>query len=166
MKNIVLVVMLSLSAAACASSETSVSTYNLGTLLNAVALNGAAATRTFTIAPQLSNYHSLLEYSTLVTRMTYDYDSNAGALSMTCTEGDTTTTATGSLTVCSTISSGTCTVDFSGVMTTASLSADKKWTWSLGIAGSQALSCVVAQSGSPGASEKITVTGFLLGSGV
>lgn len=138
--------------------------YDLGTLLNAVALNGAPATRTFTVGPTLGA-DKLWSYSTLVLRLDYTWANN-GTISVTCTEGATGATATSSLTVCSSVISGECFLDYAGKETTPTLTASKKVTLKLGIAGSQALSCVVTHNGTPNGSDVATVTGVLLGSGV
>lgn len=137
-------------------------TLSLGTLLNAVASNAAAASRTFTVGPTLGRDH-LLNYSKAVFEIFYDYTSSAGAVTMTCTSGQTVATANFQLTLCQTSSgSGVCTVNIgAGVFTTASLSADTRYSVVLGIAGRPALSCVMSHA-SPGAGEKFTVTGYLV----
>jgi hypothetical protein len=134
---------------------------DLGTLLDAKALNGAAATRTFTVGPRENNI-DILGYDEIVLEHYFDYTATAGTITTTCKVGRTVATAAFSPTTCTT-ATGTCTVNMGGVFVTASLSADTKWVVRMRIEGYAALSCVVAHGGSPGATDKITVTGYLLG---
>lgn len=134
---------------------------DLGTKLDAIALNGAAGTRTFTIGPRLEN-QDLLGFDELVLEHYFDFGAVAGTITTTCLVGRTVATATFSPTTCTT-AAGTCTVNMGGVFVTASLSADTKWVVRMRIEGYPALSCVVAHGGAAGATDKITVTGYLLG---
>ena len=137
--------------------------HNLGTLLSGAALNGSASSLTFTVGPAVGS-STLLAYSTLVLRVAYTHATN-GTLTLTCTEGATAATATASLTT-GTVSSGTYTLAWGGVIVTPTLAASKTFKAELGVYGSQALSCVVAHSGAATANDTVTITGFLLGSGV
>jgi hypothetical protein len=148
------------------------STYPLGTLLDAAPLNGAASTLTFYLGPRAraTDYTDstdattgpqLRGYKTLLLELKFDYDAQAGTITTTCTGGGTRATATSSLTTC-TMSSGTCTLNFSGVAVTSSLSADKNWGFPITISPWPAIKCVVAHGGTPGAADTITVNGWLI----
>lgn len=133
---------------------------DVGTQLDAVALNAAAASRTFTIGPRFSN-ENVLGYTELVLEHFFDYTANAGTITTTCLVGRTAATATFSPTTCTT-SLGTCTVNMAGIFVTASLSADTKYVVRMRVEGYPTIKCTVAHGGTPGATDKITVTGYLL----
>ena len=130
-------------------------------LLDDVALNGAAGTRTFTLGPQIgAGPRQLAEFRTLVLEVDFTHDQD-GTLSIACTEGQSTSAADFDLTT-TTCSSGTCSLHFAGTVTTNStLTADKKFAHRVGITGFKVIQCVVTHNGSPTASDKVTVTGFL-----
>jgi len=136
-------------------------TYDLGTLLDAVALNGAAATRTFTVGPTLSNRINLVGFSTIGFDVNYTY-SAGGVLTFTCTgtsgSGAAATYAVNTLTTCTT-SAGTCTLNWAGVVNTPTLAADKKFNFPLGVSSLQSVKCAVSLSGSPAAGDIVTVKG-------
>lgn len=124
-------------------------------LLNGVALNASEATRTFTIG-------GVAGYDILVISTQYTH-ANDGALTFTCTgksAGATDASVTKvdtTMTTCST-SSGTCTLNWSGVVVTPSLTADKDFNFVLGILGEQSIKCIISHGGSPGSGDLVTVT--------
>lgn len=135
--------------------------YPLGVKLNAVALNAAAASRTFTVGPAVGR-DTLLDYSKLVVELFYDYSAVAGTINLTCLTGQTVATAVYQMTTCS-VTAGACTVNIgAGSFTTASLSADTYFSVRLGISGYKALSCTVTHGGGGGANDKITATAYLV----
>jgi len=134
-------------------------------LLNAVPLNGAEATRTFTIGPRLptcggTSGKTVFGYNKLVLFNHFDFTAVAGTITTTCYGGPTAATATYYLTTC-TLAAGTCTLNWSGVSVTAALGADTKWEVLYGIKGNPVIRCVVAHGGAPGATDTITVDGYL-----
>ena len=122
------------------------------TALSVVPLNGAAGTRTFTIA-------NLAGYATIQFWMNFDYTAKAGTVTTTCTGGPTAVDNDYTLTVCDPVAAtGTCVVVSSGIMTSeGSLSADTKWDTRLGVRGVDNVSCVVSHDGTPGATDLISV---------
>jgi len=116
--------------------------------LSAVALNGAAGTRTFTA--DVEGWDMAVFY------LFFDYTATAGTITLTCTVGPDTTTYTYTPQVC-TLSGGTCTGADSGIFTHASMSADTRWSWRMGVRGYRYMSCVAAHGGTPAATDKITV---------
>jgi len=135
-------------------------------MLNAVALNAAEASRTFYVGPTFptcagTSGKSTLGYNKLLILAYFDYTANAGTITLTCTGGPTQATATYYLTTC-TLAAGTCTLNWSGVSTTASLSADTKWEVLMGIKGNPAIKCVASHGGAPGATDTITVDAYLI----
>jgi len=142
------------------------SVYHLGTLLDNVALNGAASTRTFTVGPDLGDSSTGLRkgevarYAQLVLDVSYTHANN-GALSFTFLCGDTVASATRKPTT-ATVASGNATLNIGGVVSTPSLSANSLFTFPFGKTGLPALSVVVAHGGAPSASDKITVKGWLV----
>jgi hypothetical protein len=133
---------------------------DIGTQLNAVALNGLAATRTFTVGPKFEN-ENVLGYTEIVLEHFFDYTANAGTITTSCLVGRTAATATFSPTTCTT-SLGVCSVNLGGTFVTASLSSDTKYSVRMRVAGYPTIKCTVTHGGTPGATDKITVTGYLL----
>lgn len=131
----------------------------LTTCLDDVALNGAASTRTFTWPCAPAGHQDALGYATLVMFVDFTHD-NDGTLTLTCTVSDD-GAAQFDPTTCST-SGGTCTLNFGGVFVTSSLTADKKYAVRMGIRGYRKGECVLAHGGSAGASDKATVTSYLI----
>jgi hypothetical protein len=119
-----------------------------------IELSGAAGARTFTIDT------GTLGYATVSFWFDYNYTANAGIVSLTCTGGPTASNTGYTLTVCDSASvEGECSAKTAGILKSeGSLSADTKWDSKLGIRGAAYLSCVAAQSGSPGAGEELTIT--------
>lgn len=127
--------------------------YHEGVGLDAVALNGAPATRTFEIDTRR------YVYGTVTFWISFDYTANAGIISLICTGGPNDDDNDYTLTVCDSASTeGECTAKTSGIFRSAgSLSADTKWDARMGIKGAKSLSCVGSHGGSPGATDKLTV---------
>jgi len=144
---------------------------DLGTQLNAVALNAGATALTVTIGPTEqrpgASTHTPYEkcdiaaYSLAVFDVSFDYTATAGTISMTLTGGATVATATRSLTSC-TESSGNCTINMGGVATTASLSADTSWLMPAKTNHARVIKAVFAHGGAPGATDKLTVKVWLV----
>jgi hypothetical protein len=151
----------------------------LGTLLSDVAMNGAAATMTFYIgrradcgysganscSPTSTNDNStgaeVSSYTAVGLEIDFDYTAQAGAITLTCTEGQTRATATGRIPT-ATLASGTYTLAWSGVVTSPSLSADTIWYVEFNLGGAPVTKCVMSHGGTPGATDTITVTGWLI----
>lgn len=148
----------------------------IGALLSDVALNGAAATRTFyvgrrhdcginnscdpTSATDNSSGEAVSTFSAVRLELDYSHNNN-GALTLTCTEGATRAAATG-VPVTSTEASGTYTLAWSGVAVTPSLSGDKKFALVFNLRSAPVVKCVVSHGGAPDADDTITVKGWLL----
>ena len=116
-------------------------------------LNGAAATRTLTIGPTACG-RDLTSYKTMVIETSYSYAA-AGAITWTCTQGPSASQAVYAMSTCTT-SGGTCTLNWSGVATTPSLSADKQYGVRIDIKGYPVVKCVVSHGGTPGATDFIS----------
>jgi len=149
----------------------------VGTLLDAVALNAGAASLTFyvgqkhdcgvnnscapTSSTDTSKGESVIEASALRLEVAFDYTAQAGTITLTCTEGATRATATATP-ASATLSSGTYTLAWGGVVVTPSLSADKTWPVVINLNATPVVKCVASHGGTPGATDKITVKGWLL----
>lgn len=122
------------------------------TALNAVALNAAAASRTFTIGP-------VDGFATIQFWFDFDYTAVAGVISLTCTGGPTSADKDYTLTVCDSASTeGECSAKTSGILKSeGQLSADTKWDARLGMRGARYLSCLAAHDNTPGATDLLTV---------
>lgn len=123
------------------------------TYLSAVALNGAAATRTWQI-------NDALGWATAVLFVEYTHANN-GALTVTCTASDDANTTDFTLQTC-TISGGACTLNDAGTYATGSLTGDKDYTFRVGLLGYDDVECVIAHGGAPDANDLVTVTGYLV----
>lgn len=127
------------------------------TLLDAVALNGAAGTRTFT-------WTGLKGTADVRLFLFFDYAANAGNITTTCTLSQADNTLDFMPTTCSdTIAAGvnTCTLSYAGIWKTpAALSADKYFSFLVPLRGAAAMECIVAHDNTPGATDKITVYGI------
>lgn len=139
-----------------------IKTFYKANALNAVALNAGASSLTFYIDyAAIKAAYEMRGPATLGFDMYFDYAATAGTITTTCTVGATQATATRSLTTC-TVSSGTCTLNNSGIIVHSSMSADTYWFQELGLPVSvPVIKCVVAHGGSPGATDKITVSYYL-----
>lgn len=115
--------------------------------LDGVALNAAAASRTWTVDA---------EGWSLITFWVDFTHNNNGTLTITCTGGPTSSDRDYDLTTC-TVASGTCTLNDAGVLVTGSLSADKKYGARMDISAFRDLSCVIAHGGTPDASDLVTL---------
>jgi len=155
MRHILAILFLFISTTASASELIKVQRYQLGTVLPSASLNGSALTFYVdrTKDPTKQGY-SVLEMDVYYTH------ANNGALTATCTVGETQTTATVAPTTC-VVTSGVCAVKFAGVMTTDSLSASKNYGLVLGIGSSPVVKCVMSHGGSAAAGDKVIVIGRL-----
>ena len=167
-----LVTLLSLSAMAQGQHRVT----PLGTLLSAVALNGLEATRTFYVGAKVdcginnscaptsttdtSTGDPILGYSALRLELNFTHNAN-GAITVTCTEGSTRATATGTPSS-ATLASGTYTLAWSGVVTTPTLTGNKIWPVVINLNMAPVVKCVVSHGGVPGATDTITVKGWLI----
>ena len=131
---------------------------NTKLLLNEVALNGAAGTRTFEVA-KLGGWDVLR----LDVQFTHN---NNGALTVTCTglsaraaDNSTVNQVDTQRSVCS-FSGAACTLALSTTWATASLSADTDYTFSIDVSADEELNCVIAHGGSADADDKVTITGM------
>jgi len=129
--------------------------YPLGTLVNAVALNAAAASRTatFSVDGDRSGYDLAALY--------IEHSNSSGALTVTmsCTNLPSATDSDATLQDC-TIASGVCTSD--DASWEKSVTTDTVWPWRVDISGFPGqIDCVFAASGA-GASDTITVKGWLV----
>jgi len=157
MKKLLSIIVLSLALAAPAHAQKEAglhSTYQLGTLLNAVSLNAVAGSRTFTVSSNLLKGYNKAFFHVAFTH------ANNGTLTLTCTGGPTAADNAYAPTTC-TVSTGTCTLNFAGVFVTPSLTTDKSYTIEMGVGGVKNLSCVMAHGGSPAAGDVVTIKGEL-----
>jgi hypothetical protein len=134
-------------------------------LLNAVALNAGATALTFYIGPTLPTCYGVrgrrvLEFNRVTLSASFDYTATPGTITLTCTGGSTQATATSYLTTC-TVATGTCTLNWSGVSVTPSMSADTGWLVTMGTQNAPVIKCIASHSGAPGATDKITVVGWV-----
>jgi len=143
-----------------------------GALLDAVALNAAASALTFYIGPRIQDASPTSSTSTtsgsevkgfdkVRLEINYDYGATTVALTLTCTEGQTRAASAGKITT-ATYSSGAYTLEWAGVVTSPSMSADTVYQIEFLSRHAQVIKCVVSSSGSPGATDKVTVTGWLI----
>jgi hypothetical protein len=125
--------------------------------LSAVAMNGAAATRTFTV--DLSDSQGMGTFATVVFFFNFVHANN-GVISLTCTGGPTDTDKDYILTTCDAASvEGECAGHNAGILRsgTANLTGDKKWEQRLTVRGVKYLSCVAAHGGAPAAGDLLTI---------
>ena len=157
---------IALAAPALAGTPTNEETCYLGKLLDAVAMNGAAATRTFSILSSNTNPQACLprKYAQLVLTASFTRV-NTGTHTYTCTVSgsgqSTAALATYAPTTC-TEGAGTCTLSWGGVFVTPSMAASKDYAFRFGHRGYPNVKCVVEQSGAPGAGDVLTVYGELV----
>lgn len=124
-------------------------------LLNAVAMNGAAGTRT-AVVTDLDGYDVLLITSqfTHVNNGTLTYTiTGKSALAADVIPGQVDTT----LTTC-TVVAGTCTLNYAGVVVTPTMTGNKNFSFPIGISGETSVTVVVAHGGAPAAGDILTVT--------
>ncbi len=144
-------------AAAAAKSQGTHTTAPTGaalTLLDGVALNAAAGTRTFSWGNNRA-----IGYKNFVFWVEYTHANN-GTLTLTCTHSHDENVSDYAPTTCAS-SGGTCTLSFGGVFVTPSLSADQNYKGRMGIDGARDFSCVIAHGGSPAAGDLVTIKGYL-----
>ena len=169
MKYVVFAALLTLApAGALAQTQTLESTCYLGVLLDDVALNGVAATRTFTVTSPSTTpapgYCDPRKYSALVLTLAFTHANN-GTLTTTCTVSSSGQKTAADIayepTTC-TDAAGTCNLNFGGVFVTPSLSASRKYGLRFGHKGYANIKCVTAHGGTPNGSDKLTVYGELV----
>jgi hypothetical protein len=144
----------------------------IGVKLSDVAMNGSASTRTFTVAdsdlnPNAAGASSYTDHLAWYRNMSIQSQwtrTSTGTITYTCTgtiapefSGPTATLTT------QTVSSGTATLNWSGVIVTPSMSASKDWITRLGIGGVQKIRCVAEQSGTPASGDILTAIVSLWG---
>lgn len=135
----------------------------LGTKLDAVALNAAAASRTFNIgAVSATNTNPIAAgYRWLLLKIAFTHANN-GTLTILCDDADDATGTTNyTMTTCST-ASGACTLNFVTGATTSTLTGDKNFSVRLDIAGHGFLECSVTHNGTPAAGDVVSVTAELV----
>lgn len=117
------------------------------TELSAVAMNGAAGTRTFTF--------SAVGYARTVFYVSFTH-ANSGTLTLTCTASPDGNTTDHTLTVCNT-SAGTCTLVDAGIWVSPSLTGDKDYVIDAGVLGYRDVECVLVHGGSVAAADVVTL---------
>ena len=135
-------------------------------VLDAVALNGAASTRTFTfgsVSPAVSGNHPAEGMATAIFWVDYTHANN-GTLQFACTASHDDNATDYTVSTCST-ASGKCTLNFPTsdiVFETPTLSGDKDFVFRWTMRGYRDLECSVTHSGTPSASDVLTLhLGFI-----
>ena len=136
----------------------------IGVKLDGVAMNGAASTRTFTVAD--SDLNPGLSASAYTDHLAWYRNLSIESVWTKAAAGTITYTCTGTIApalllpnstlTTQTVSSGTATLNWSGVLVTPSMSASKSWLTRIGIGGAQSIKCIAEQSGTPGAGDLLT----------
>lgn len=163
-------VLLALAAPLPAAAQQQHKATSVGTLLSAASL---ASSKTFyvgrnrdcginnscspTSTTDTSTGDPLLGFSSLRLELNYTHSSN-GTVTLTCTEGSTRATATGTPST-ATLASGTYTLAWSGVVVTPTLTASRIWPVVINLNLAPVLKCVVSHSATAGS---ITVKGWLI----
>jgi len=160
-------------AVALASQQASAAeeVVSLGTLLDDVALNSSASSLTFYIGRRVNDSNptsstdsssgdAVKEFDKVRLEVSFDYGATSVALTLTCTEGQTRATATGRIPT-ATYDSGTYTLEWAGVVTSPSMSADTIYPIEFRTRQAEVIKCVISSSGSPGASDKVSVSGWV-----
>lgn len=134
-------------------------TFEIGTLLNDIALNAGASTRTFTIGPLIgtgltTGDDKLEGYTWLDLRFKFTYSASSD-VGISCTTSENDGTDEDIIQDC-TIASGVCTSSDASWL--KAVSASKKWRWRIGIKNGKRATCVVTSTGA-GSSDKLTVKG-------
>lgn len=157
MKRLALILSLLCSANALANDvEGKARVYPIGTVLSAVALNAAEATRTASVELKTKGR---LGYDIAIFDVAHTNDSGALTITMTCYRDRTGGTALTSILQDCSVSSGTCTS--SDAVWSKAVTASKTWPWRVDITAiTGAVNCVFAAAGA-GASDTITVTADL-----
>lgn len=128
----------------------------IGTLLNNIALDAAAGTRTFTVAEATLNKAGR-GYSTL--GLTFVHTNNTSTdIGWTCTCAGTKGGTEGTLQSC-TVSSGVCTLN--DASWTKTVSGNKNFYVPMTITGCRPITCVVTSTGAS-STDKLTLTGVLV----
>lgn len=126
-----------------------------GVVAKAKPLNG---TVNFKFGPRACG-RSTSSYGYLVVEMDYTHDNN-GNVVLTCTTGQSVSTADKVPQVCGSVTDGVCILDDAGIAQKA-VTGDKKWTFRFGIRGYRAWSCTTTHSGTPSASDIVTENAYL-----
>jgi hypothetical protein len=144
---------------------------SLGTLLDGVALNSSASSMTFYVGRRVNDSNptsstdsssgdAVKDFDKIRLEVSFDYGATSVALTLTCMDGQTRATATGRIPA-ATYDSGTYTLEWAGVVTSPSMSADTIYSIEFRTRQAEVIKCVLSSSGSPGASDKVTVTGWI-----
>ncbi len=128
-----------------------------GVVIDAKPMNGASSTLTWTFGPRECS-GNVASYNWLVVEMEFTYSSKAGNVLVTCTNGRSVATADKVPQVCA--GAGTCTATDAGIVSKA-VTANKKWSFRVGIRGYRAWSCVASHDNTPGAGEILTTGAYL-----
>ena len=150
---------------AASPSEPKHASMYLGALISAKPLNGAASTLTFTVGPTLGDGRTaLFGYSTITLDVDYTY-SAGGVLVFTCTGTGIPVAASATrVPTTMTVAAGAATLNWSGVISTPTLSTDKSFYFPIGLNGTQAFKCVLSMSGAA-AGDIVSVYGTLMADG-
>lgn len=156
-----LVLLLAAPAAAQVNNKTRV--LELGTLINNVAGNAAAASLKFTIGPNIGSSLTtgddrLEGYTWLDLRFNHSAHSAATAVTLSCTTSEDGGTTDDILQDCS-LASGVCTS--SDASWSKAVSATKVWRWRVGIKNGKQAECQVALTAGDG-TDRITVKGKVI----
>ena len=155
-----IITILSLFVASNALAQATVAFCSLGTegkVIDAKPMNGAASTLTFTFGPR-ECVRNVASFQWLIVEMEFTYSSKAGNVLMTCANGRSVATADKIPQTCA--GSGTCTATDAGIVSKA-VTANKKWSFRIGIRGYRAWSCVASHDNTPGAGEILTGYAYL-----
>jgi len=173
MRKLITIIALSLVPLVATAAEEVTPIGNNGVLLNAVALNAGASSLTFylgkdtkdatpTSATDTSTGNvRLRDFDYIRLEVSYDYTATELTITLTCTEGQTRATATGVIPT-ATYASGVYTLAVGGVITTPSMAADTIYPVVFKTRHADVIKCVVSSSGAPGATDKVTVTGWAI----
>ena len=158
MQRILLAIVLLAPSVALAQVTPKTRSLELGTVLNNIDLDGAAAVRTFTIGPSIGGTslitgdERLEGYTWLDLRFAFTYGASTD-VGLTCTTSENGGTDEDTLQDC-TLASGVCTSN--DASWTKAVTASKKWRWRIGIKNGKRVKCVVTSTGA-GASDQLTV---------
>jgi hypothetical protein len=127
-----------------------------GRVLKAVALNGSAASRTFSFGPKICG-KSAAVYRYLILDVEYTHTTSGNVL-FTCTTGYNLSTANRTPQTC--VGAGTCTALDGGIVSKA-VTGSKNYVARLGLRGMRAWSCVASHDNTPAAGDIVTVHAYL-----
>ncbi len=163
MQRIVLALVLGFPSLAAAQYAVKTRTLELGTILNNIAGNASASSRTFTIGPKIGSTLTtgddrLEGYTWLDLRFNHNVHSAASAISLSCTTSEDGGTTDDLLQDCA-VATGTCTS--SDASWSKSLSGTKVWRWRVGIKNGKQADCVVTITDGDG-TDRLTVKGKVI----